>query len=68
MTKLASIFLGCMVVVACTNTEKNSDQTEKKPDTAIVHTPPANPYSTIDLSPMDMSYFPGKLLTAEDDS
>jgi hypothetical protein len=45
--------------MACTGVnEKNSDQTEKKPDTAIVHTPPANPYAGIDLSPMDMSYFP----------
>jgi hypothetical protein len=45
--------------MACTGVnEKNSDQTEKTPDTAIVHTPPANPYAAIDLSPMDMSYFP----------
>jgi len=57
MTKLACTFLICCLLFACTNTEKNSDQTEKKPDTAIVHTP-ANPYAAIDISPMDMSYFP----------
>jgi len=60
MTKLAcTFFLCCFLFIACTNgNEKNRDQTEKKPDTAIVHTPPANPYAPIDISPMDMSYFP----------
>jgi hypothetical protein len=59
MTKLACTLVGCIVLVACNNIGgKNSDQTEKKPDTAIVHTPPANPYASIDISPMDMSYFP----------
>jgi len=59
MTKLACTLFGCIVLVACNNIGgKNSDQTEKKPDTAIVHTPPANPYASIDISPMDMSYFP----------
>jgi DUF2911 family protein len=60
MTKLACTFiLCCFLFMSCTGVnEKNSDQTEKKPDTAIVQTPPANPYAAIDLSPMDMSYFP----------
>jgi Protein of unknown function (DUF2911) len=60
MTKLAcTFFLCCFLFMACTGVnEKNSDQTEKKTDTAIVHTPSANPYAAIDLSPMDMSYFP----------
>lgn len=59
MTKLAcTFFLCCFLFMSCTGVnEKNSDQTEKKPDTAIVQTP-ANPYAAIDLSPMDMSYFP----------
>jgi hypothetical protein len=60
MTNLAStFFLCCFLFIACTNAnEKGPDQTEKKPDTPIVHTPPANPYASIDISPMDMSYFP----------
>ena len=60
MTKLAcTFFIFCILFIACNNgTEKNSDQAGRKPDTAIVHTPPANPYATIDISPMDMSYFP----------
>lgn len=57
MTKLACTFIGCIFFVACTNTEKKTDQTEKIADT-LVHTPPANPYATIDISPMDISYFP----------
>jgi hypothetical protein len=58
MIKLASIFLGCILFASCTNTQKSSDQTEKRSDTAVVHTPSANPYAAIDISPMDMSYFP----------
>jgi len=60
MTKLAcTFFLCCILYIACTNgNEKNSEQTERKPDSAIVHTPPANPYATVDISPMDISYFP----------
>jgi hypothetical protein len=59
MIKLASIFLCCILFASCRNAqEKNSDPKEKKSDSAIVHTPPANPYAAIDLSPMDMSYFP----------
>jgi hypothetical protein len=60
MTKLAcTFFLCCILFIACTDgNEKNSAQTEKKPDSAVVHTPPANPYATIDISPMDISYFP----------
>ena len=60
MIKLAStFFICCILFISCTDrNEKNSDQTEKKSDTAIVHAPSANPYAAIDLSPMDMSYFP----------
>ena len=60
MTKLTcTFFLCCFLFMACTGVnEKNSDQTGKKPDTAIVHAPPANPYDPIDISPMDMTYFP----------
>jgi hypothetical protein len=57
--KLAcTFFLCCVFFIACTDkNEKSHDQAETKPDTAIVHTP-TNPYAAIDLSPMDMSYFP----------
>jgi len=57
--KLAcTFFLCCVFFNACTDkNEKSHDQAETKPDTAIVHTP-TNPYAAIDLSPMDMSYFP----------
>ena len=57
--KLAcTFFLCCVLFIACTDkNEKSHDQAETKPDTAIVHTP-TNPYAAIDLSPMDMSYFP----------
>jgi len=60
MIKLASIFcICCTLFISCSDgNEKNSDQTEKKSDTGVVHTPPANPYAAIDISPMDMSYFP----------
>ena len=59
MIKLASIFIICCILfISCADrNENNSDQTEKKSDTTI-HTPSANPYAAIDLSPMDMSYFP----------
>jgi len=60
MIKLASIFVICCIFfISCTDrNENNSDQTKKKSDTTIVHAPSANPYAAIDLSPMDMSYFP----------
>lgn len=60
MTKLAcTSILCCLLFLGCTDMNKKShDQTETKPDTAIVHTPPTNPYAAVDLSPMDMSYFP----------
>ena len=60
MIKLAStFFICCIFFISCSDrNEKNSDQTEKKSDTAIVHAPSANPYAAIDISPMDMSYFP----------
>jgi Protein of unknown function (DUF2911) len=45
--------------LSCDNNEKTaSEEPPKKADTAIVNTPAANPYAIIDISPMDMSYFP----------
>lgn len=44
---------------SCDNNEKTaSAEPTKKVDTAIVNTAPTNPYAIIDISPMDMSYFP----------
>jgi len=58
MNLACTFFLCCVFFIACTDkNEKSHDQAETKPDTAIVHTP-TNPYAAIDLSPMDMSYFP----------
>ena len=37
--------------------ESSSEQT-KRLDTAIVNQPAPNPYAVVDISPMDMSYFP----------
>ena len=53
-------FLAAIFFISCGDkTEKNnSDQQQGKPDTAIVNTESANPYAVIDISPMDMSYFP----------
>jgi len=34
------------------------DEPAKKTDSAIVNAPPPNPYAIIDISPMDMNYFP----------
>jgi hypothetical protein len=60
MIKLAHIFFtACVFFIACTNNnEKDPDQTTKKVDTTLVNTAPSNPYAAIDISPMDMSYFP----------
>lgn len=60
MIKLACTFLlCCFLFIACTDgNEKNPDQTAKSTDTAIVRTPQLNPYAAVDISPMDISYFP----------
>ena len=59
MIKLAYIFFPvCILFISCAGKNEKNDQTEKRPDTAIVSPRPANPYASIDLSPMDMSYFP----------
>ena len=41
-----------------TDNSNTSDEPSKKTDTAIINTPPPNPYAIIDISPMDMNYFP----------
>jgi hypothetical protein len=60
MIKLAiTPFFVLFLFLSCVNkNDKNSDQTGKRPDTTISNTTANNPYATIDISPMDMSYFP----------
>ncbi len=60
MIKTVTSLLAVIFFLSCgSRIEKNnSDQLAKKSDTAIVSTPTANPYAIVDISPMDMSYFP----------
>lgn len=59
--KLSYYFPLLILIASCTSrSEQSADQTQtvsKKADTAVAG-PSANPYVPIDLSPMDMSYFP----------
>jgi Protein of unknown function (DUF2911) len=59
MIKLAlSYFIICTILISCTDKNKGTnDETKTRLDSVVINTP-ANPYSPIDLSPMDMSYFP----------
>src|SRR5829696_7949404 len=47
-------------LLACGNkNEKTASETEeKKSDTSFINPTVVNPYATVDVSPMDMSYFP----------
>jgi len=60
MTKTVYILFVIFFLFSCASKEKKNDSLEtiKKSDTAIVNTTPVNPYSIVDISPMDMSYFP----------
>lgn len=60
MIKLVySWFIILFLFISCTNKSgRNSEQAGKKPDTNIPNSTAANPYAAIDISPMDMSYFP----------
>ena len=61
MIKPAHILL-CSITflsLSCDHNEKTaSEEPARKADSAIVTAPSANPYAIIDISPMDMSYFP----------
>jgi hypothetical protein len=59
MTKGACLILPAILLLSCANRNetKNPDEFHVKKDSAIA-TPVSNPYAIIDLSPMDMSYFP----------
>src|ERR1700746_4015400 len=60
MIKLAYIVFPVFIVfLSCTGkSDTNADQAQKNLGSDIVDSTHGNPYSTIDLSPMDMSYFP----------
>ncbi|HEV8284033.1 MAG TPA: DUF2911 domain-containing protein [Chitinophagaceae bacterium] len=59
MIKPAYTLLAIFFLFSCANEDKEKTSSESKgSDTAIVNTPPPNPYAVIDISPMDMSYFP----------
>src|SRR6266404_4939076 len=60
MTKTVYILFVIFFLFSCASKEKKNDSLEtiKKSDTAIVNTTPVNPYSIVDISPMDMSYSP----------
>jgi Protein of unknown function (DUF2911) len=47
------------LLLSCQNTDKKTDSEKQgKKDTSVVKTETSNPYDNIDISPMDMSYFP----------
>jgi hypothetical protein len=43
---------------SCENKKQSNTQTQKRTDTLPLSAQPENPYSPLDISPMDMSYFP----------
>ncbi|MER3498698.1 MAG: hypothetical protein C4308_08740 [Chitinophagaceae bacterium] len=59
MLKISLCLLGLILIISC-NSKSNEPVTKKpeKSDTLLPVTPGVNPYAPVDLSPMDMSYFP----------
>ena len=53
-------FASVLLLLACNDQDGNKSNaaTIVKRDTTPIHHMPANPYAPVDLSPMDMSYFP----------
>ena len=52
-------FCVLLFIVSCTSrTEDNSDQNTTRRADTVVASASVNPYAPIDISPMDMSYFP----------
>ena len=59
MIKLAYIVFSLSIVfLSCTDKSNNADRAQKNLGSDIVDSTHRNPYATVDLSPMDMSYFP----------
>jgi len=59
MLKLFYAFFASIIFFSCASKSKtnNAGQSFSKNDTSIA-APSSNPYSVVDISPMDMSYFP----------
>ena len=56
-TSFQILFL--FLFLSCQNRDKKTEtQNQEKKDTSVVKTETGNPYDNIDISPMDMSYFP----------
>ena len=52
-------FLFLFLLLSCQNRDKKTvNEKQEKKDTSVVKTETSNPYDNIDISPMDMSYFP----------
>ena len=58
MIKTVYILLAVFLFSCGGKKQDTSSDSSGKPDTTIVNTQAANPYAIIDISPMDMSYFP----------
>ena len=57
MIKTVYILLA-LFLFSCGGKKQDTSDSSGKTDTTIVNTQTANPYAIIDISPMDMSYFP----------
>lgn len=52
-------YIGIVFIFSCQNKDNNpTNTTVNKKDSTIVNNQAVNPYAPIDVSPMDMSYFP----------
>ena len=58
--KYQTLFCFLFVLLACNDNtnDKAVSKTPQKRDTAVVDAPPQNPYANVDVSPMDISYYP----------
>jgi hypothetical protein len=58
--KYQLLFYSLFVLFACSDptSEKPTPKSPQKKDTAVVNPPPQNPYANVDVSPMDISYYP----------
>ena len=58
--KYQPLFCLLFLLLACNDnsTEKPTPKPPQRKDTAVVNTPSQNPYANVDVSPMDVSYYP----------
>jgi hypothetical protein len=58
--KYQLLFYSLLMLFACSDpaSEKPTPKSPQKKDTAVVNAPPQNPYANVDVSPMDISYYP----------